>query len=291
MSHLLGKIPLLLRPLPTALTGVLVVAFSTALYSYQESFIPFGPSGRAVYLASLYLAIILLGSALVAFASIRYVAERARTIRGGGLVSIRPSSLLPYLLTEGRYRWYFVLTTVAYALFFSFLTGTLVYGDILPPFVDAAPPSVLVAACCGPPLTLPTVTIYLTGNLGLFLVPLTLILMTAISVLVGLNLALAAFTFHSRARTGSHMWVAGLGAIVGLFTGCPTCAGLFFGGLLGGVGAVSFATVLADYQPAFIAVSIPVLVATPYLISRSLSKVFTNGCVISERAAPSSPSR
>lgn len=76
------------------------------------------------------------------------------------------------------------------------------------------------------------------------------------------------------------MWVAGIGAVVGLVTGCPTCAGLFFGGLLGGVGAVSFATLLADYQPAFIAISIPVMVATLYLISRSLSKVFKDGCLV-----------
>lgn len=267
------------------------MAFSTVLYSYQESFMAFEPPDRAAYLASLYLAIILMGSAVVAYAFVRYVRERARVVIVGGLVSIKPLSMLPYLLTERRYRWYFLAITVAYALFYAYLTGTIVYGNILPPYFDATPPSALIAACCGPPLALPTVTVYLTSSLGLYLVPLTLILLTTISVLVGLNLVLAAFAFHSRARAGSRMWVAGLGAIVGLFTGCPTCAGLFFGGVLGGVGAVSFATVLADYQPAFIAISIPVLVVTPYLISRSLSKVFKDGCVVLQRAPLPSPSQ
>jgi hypothetical protein len=71
-----------------------------------------------------------------------------------------------------------------------------------------------------------------------------------------------------------------LGALVGLFTGCPTCAGLFFANAIGGTGAVSFATLLGYYQPVFIALSIPVLIVTPYLISRSLSKVIKEGCVV-----------
>lgn len=70
-----------------------------------------------------------------------------------------------------------------------------------------------------------------------------------------------------------------MGAIVGLFTGCPTCAGVFFAYVLGGSGAVSFAALLAYYQPVFILLSIPVLLVTPYLVSRSLAKVFREGCV------------
>jgi hypothetical protein len=71
-----------------------------------------------------------------------------------------------------------------------------------------------------------------------------------------------------------------VGVLAGLFTGCPTCAGLFFANVVGGVGAVSLAASLSYYQPVFIVLSIPVLVATPFLISRSLSKVFKEGCVV-----------
>jgi hypothetical protein len=70
--------------------------------------------------------------------------------------------------------------------------------------------------------------------------------------------------------------------VVGLFTGCPTCAGLFFANFVGGASAVSFAALLSYYQPVFIALSVPVLVATPYLISRSLSKVVKDGCIVIE---------
>jgi hypothetical protein len=71
---------------------------------------------------------------------------------------------------------------------------------------------------------------------------------------------------------------------VGLFTGCPTCAGLFFANVLGGAGAVTLATGLASYQPLFILVSLPVLAVTPYLTARSLSKVFREGCVLVRQA-------
>ncbi len=72
---------------------------------------------------------------------------------------------------------------------------------------------------------------------------------------------------------------------MGLFTGCPTCAGLFFANFLAGTGAVGFATILGYYQPAFILLSIPVLVAAPYLTSRSLSRVYREGCVFLQRSA------
>jgi len=270
----------MLSPLIPAVAGTSLVVFSTILYTYQEGFIPLLSPDKALYLASLYLSILLVGSAMVVYALVRFVIDGAKAVREEGVVSVRPLSLLPYLLTERRYRRYFAGAALLYALFYAYLTGTVVFGASLPPFADAVLPTSVIAACCGPPLFLPTVTVYLTGNLGLHLVPLVVILLIVISVSVGLNFALAAFAYHNRAGASSSTWVVGLGAIVGLFTGCPTCAGLLFGGLLGGVGAVSFAVFLANYQPAFIALSVPVLMATLYLASRSLSKVFKDGCVV-----------
>ncbi|MBI3859333.1 MAG: hypothetical protein HY296_03710 [Thaumarchaeota archaeon] len=49
---------------------------------------------------------------------------------------------------------------------------------------------------------------------------------------------------------------------------------------------VSFAFVLGYYQPLFVALSIPLLSATPFAISRSLSRVFKDGCVYVNPASP-----
>ena len=172
-----------------------------------------------------------------------------------------------------------------YGFFYAAIIRMIVYQ----PSVDfvgaygATIPSLVITPLPGPPLFTPVVTVYLTDYLGLLLVPLTILLAIVISVLVGLNFALAGFAFDSRAREGSKGLAGGIGAIIGLFTGCPTCAGLFFANFLGGTGAVSFATLLGYYQPAFILLSLPVLVAAPYITSRSLSKVFREGCVFLEK--------
>jgi hypothetical protein len=269
----------LLRPMASALLGISVAVISTALYSYQEGAVVIQSTDRAVLVAWVYLLVLFVSSGLVLYGLFRFSFDRASIVRRSGRVPVAPSSIIPYLLSEKRYRAYFVLATLTYGVLFSFLTGTVAYGDILPP-AGSVPSSPLIAACCGPPLYLPTVTLYVTRSLGVFLVPLTVMLLVAISILVGLNFSLAAFALHNRAGAASRTWVAGLGAAVGLFTGCPTCAGLFFGGVLGGAGAVSFAALLSYYQPVFILLSVPVLVATPYLVSRSLAKVFREGCVM-----------
>ncbi|HEV2139190.1 MAG TPA: hypothetical protein VGR53_10140, partial [Nitrososphaerales archaeon] len=170
--------------------------------------------------------------------------------------------------------------------FYAVITSMIVYQPAVD-FVQAYGvdfPSIVVAPVFNAPPFSPVVTVYLANHIGLLLVPLTIVLLVATSLLVGLNFALVGFAFGSRAKGLGRGWVGGLGAIVGLFTGCPTCAGLFFANFLGGTGAVSFATLLGYYQPAFILLSIPALLAAPYLTSRSLSKVFREGCVFIGRA-------
>jgi len=111
-----------------------------------------------------------------------------------GIVPVNPTSMLAYLISEKRYRVYFYAATVAYGVLFSFLTGTIVYRDILPPYAGFVPPATLVAFCCGAPLYVPTISVYLTSNLGLYLLPVQLILLlvaTALSTYQPLFLALS----------------------------------------------------------------------------------------------------
>ncbi len=239
---------------------------------------------RATFLgqaAEVYILALLVGGSLVALDLWSLVRTRIGIERGKGFALLSPASLVPHVLMVSKYRRLFAISTVVYSVLYAVITSMIVYQ----PTVDfvaaygAVIPSAVITPCCGGPLYTPIVTVYVVNHLGLLLIPLTAILLVVVSVLVGLNFALAAFAFDSRAKTHDRTWLGGMGAIVGLFTGCPTCAGLFFANFLGGAGAVSLSALLAYYQPVFIVLSLPVLVATPFMTSRSLAKVYAEGCV------------
>jgi len=267
-----------------ALAGVVGVTLATIAYSYGQnptSIVTQGNTGYAVAIASLYLGVIAAGIALVGYDFAKFVARRIAIIRLQGFAPTSPGWLVPYVLSKKRYISCFVIAAILYGVFYSVVTSMVVYQ----PTVDfvraygASIPSAVLTPCCGAPLYTPVLTVYVTDHLGLLLIPLTSLLLVAVSVLVGLNLAVSIFAFDNRAK-GKGRGIAGaLGAVVGLFTGCPTCAGIFFANTLGGPGAASFSTLLGYYQPAFILLSLPVLLITPYLTAKSLSGVYKDGCV------------
>ena len=272
--------------------GAAAIAIGTAIYSWEEGFMSLTiiTPARASYFsleAEVYMLVLFAGVAVVAIDLWRIVRGRVTAVRQQGFALLSPAWLIPYVLSKKKYRNYFVVSALLYGLFYAFVTSMIVYQ----PGVDfvqaygATFPSAIITPCCGTPLFAPIVTVYVVNHLGLLIIPLTGLLLILISVLVGLNSALAVFAFNSRVKGMGRGWLGGLGAVVGLFTGCPTCAGLFFANVLGGAGAVTLAAGLASYQPLFILVSLPVLALTPYLTSRSLTKVFREGCVIVEKPA------
>jgi len=120
--------------------------------------------------------------------------------------------------------------------------------------------------------------VYLTQHLGLLLVPINLVLLFTLSWLVGLNASFAAFALTFRTRNLGLGWFGGIGAFIGLFTSCPTCAGLAIIALLGGTGTLSAAFFLGPLQTLFVVLSIPILVATPILSARSLHDLEGRAC-------------
>ncbi|MBI3859201.1 MAG: hypothetical protein HY296_03030 [Thaumarchaeota archaeon] len=235
--------------------------------------------------ADLYLLTLLLGVLLITYGLVGLLTSKIRAMRGLGSIPLSLSSLVPHLLSNRKYFRVFVVSSIAYGLFYSLVTSILVYQPALK-FSEAygvAIPSATVTPCCGPPLLVPVVTVYLTENLGLLIVPLTVVLLLIVSVLVGLNLAISFYAYDHRARSGGR-WLLGLGGVIGLFTGCPTCAGLFFATMVGGTGVAGFATVLAYYQPLFVGASIPILAVTPSLTSRNIAKVFKQGCIVVDQS-------
>lgn len=163
----------------------------------------------------------------------------------------------------------FVVVAAAYGVFFSLASGTLVYQPGLDFAIHygAQIPSMFVAPCCGEPGYMPTMIIYLTNQVGLQVVPLNLVLQITVSYLVGMNAALAVAAYGaSRKARGA----GAVGAITGLFVACPTCAGTASSIFLGTASGIALSVALSQLQTLFIAVSIPVLLATPFLLARQL---------------------
>ena len=102
---------------------------------------------------------------------------------------------------------------------------------------------------------------------GLQIIPINLVLQVVVSYLVGLNAAVAAGAYSvSKRRRG----LGSIGAATGLFIACPTCAGTLFSVFAGTAGGIVLSAALAQLQTILIAVSIPVLLITPYVMARRL---------------------
>lgn len=169
-----------------------------------------------------------------------------------------------------RSRRIFAATFVLYGAFFSLASGALVYQPSLSFSyhygVDV--PSAEISPCCDAPGYMPRVLVYITDTVGLQIVPLNAVLQVAVSYLVGLNAAVAA-SAYSLSRKGRGAG-GGIGAAAGLFVGCPTCVGTFLSVFFGTAGGIALSAALVQMQTLLIAVTIPVLLATPFLLARRL---------------------
>ncbi len=163
----------------------------------------------------------------------------------------------------------FLATFVCYGIFFSLVSGTLVYQPEVNFSIHygAEIPSGFVAPCCDGPGYMPKVIIYLTEHIGLQIIPINLVLQVVVSYLVGLNtsIAVSAFTISRKSRGMST-----IGAATGLFIACPTCAGTFLSIFIGTASGIALTVALAQLQTLFIAISIPILFVTPFIMAKKL---------------------
>jgi len=177
-----------------------------------------------------------------------------------------------------------ILAAVVYALVYLFVSSVVVFQ----PTVNFAAvygvngPGWDAAACCGSPGTVPALVIYLLpqAHLALQVLPLDALFAVAVPLLVGLNVTVASHALRNRILRANAGWLGSLGVMAGLFTGCPTCAGLFLAGTIGGLGATSLAVALAPYQILFVMLSIPLLVASPILVALNARRTMRAACAI-----------
>ena len=163
----------------------------------------------------------------------------------------------------------FLATFVCYGIFFSLVSGTLVYQPEVNFSVHygAEIPSGFVAPCCDGPGYMPKVIIYLTEHVGLQIIPINLVLQVIVSYLVGLNtsIAVSAFAISKKDRS-----VSTIGAATGLFIACPTCAGTFLSIFIGTASGIALTVALTQLQTLFIAIAIPILLITPFIMAKKL---------------------
>ena len=180
-------------------------------------------------------------------------------------------------------------SAIGYAIFFGFTSGIILYK----PDINATdfgfpnPPYAEISPCCNVPGYMPMILVFFTEHIGLQIIPLNLVLLVAVSFLVGINFALASATYFIAKKSSK---IGSVGAVTGLFVGCPTCAGTAFM-LLFGLGASASTTATTIFlttheiqlQTIFIAVSIPILLITPLIMARNIRQANLKSCTFDSK--------
>lgn len=246
-----------------AAAGAAAIAALFVLYARYQDPALFTPDAAGPLVRMAYMFYAALAVALGAVAGGLYRYHRAMLSAPPGLVGT-----IARATWRGRSRRVFAATFAVYGVLFSLSSGTLVYQPEVSfsYHYGAQVPSAFVAPCCAEPGYMPTAIAYLTDHVGLQVVPVNLVLQVAVSYLVALNMALAVEAV-SAARGGG---AGTVGAATGLFIACPTCAGTFLSLFAGTTGGILAAAALAQLQTLMIAVSVPVLLATPFVMARRM---------------------
>jgi hypothetical protein len=175
------------------------------------------------------------------------------------------------VLDDFRYRTVMAAAIFAYGLVFAIVSGIIVYRPLENFGTEylVSIPSAIIAVCCGNPGFIPVLTVYLTNHVGLLLIPADIVILAVISGMVGLNVALITYQYENRPSRSSIRWFLGVGAACGLFTACPTCAGLLLSATFLSLSS-SALVLLSGLQPFLILVTVLALGAGTVLTAKAL---------------------
>ena len=171
---------------------------------------------------------------------------------------------------NNRSRKIFIAMFVVYGIFFALSSGTLVYQPevIFSYHYGAQIPSLEIVACCDTAGYMPKVLVYFTEHVGLQIIPINLVLQIVVSYLVAFNVSIAIRALDV-SRTQRSM--TGIGAITGLFIACPTCVGSISSIFIGTASGITLSIALTHLQTSLIAISIPILIITPFLLAKRMT--------------------
>lgn len=118
------------------------------------------------------------------------------------------------------------------------------------------------------------------------LIPINILILIIVSGLVGFNVMLSFSLIQGlrnrqlqRNRSASIL-LGSFASIAGLFTACPSCASLFIFGTMFGSLSSSLADIASTLYGLLLAVSIPLLVVTPFITTYSIRKAKLSQCRI-----------
>jgi len=274
---------------PTFIIGALAFAAgcawvaldATGWYLSQQSIAVFDQQSIQSLVLAYY---IVEGLAIAVVACGAYLLYRGIVDRGTSPDTESVISILAEALSSRRDIRIGALAALLYALVYLLVSSVLVFQ----PGVDfytaygVSSPTLSVAACCGSPGTVPALIVYLLpqAHLALQILPLDALFAVVVPILVGLNVTVASHSFRNRVLRANAGWLGSFGVIAGLFTGCPTCAGLFLASAVGGFGATTLAVALAPYQVLFVMLSLPLLLASPYMVVLSSRRTMRAACAV-----------
>jgi len=267
-------------PVKISLLGGLTVLASLLAYQWAISSYPVG-TGKVELIeqtAYIVLALVIAGVGMVVAGVTRYL-MRSPT-KNVTKNSVLNGIVISIALNDKRSFHAFILASVLYGLFFAFVSSFLVYqpSGRFSETYGVNVPSMLPVICCGQLGQMPQFVVYLTQQFAILIVPLNMILLIAVSWLVGLNVAIATSSYRNQSNIARSKWLGGLGAIVGLFGACPTCAGFFLLTMLGLAGGVAFALTLSSLQVVFLTVGVPMLLLTPITTAWNVPQGCATSC-------------
>lgn len=245
--------------------GFVTIAFIFVIYGrFQDPELMTPSAIDAIQRIAIGFYITLLASfGAIAFGMYRYHKGKVES-KGTDL-----STIIAITTWNSKSRKIFVATFIGYGIFFSLISGTLVYQPEVN-FIThygATIPSGFIAPCCDGLGYMPKIIVYLTEHVGLQIIPINLVLQIIVSYLVGLNTSIAV-NAYTISKKGSGM--STIGAATGLFIACPTCAGTFLSIFIGTASGIALSVALAQMQTLFIAISIPILFVIPFVMARKL---------------------
>jgi hypothetical protein len=259
-------------------SGIRIVLLG--LFSLLLTFIIYGklttPSGEQPVMITPYLMNLANAVLTIIFLSLLFVGYGIyRIFKAEQRLKTDANSLMSYITAaflDNKYWKVMAISAIIYGIFFGFLSQIFIYRyDISFSEQGITVPSVNVIPCCNMPGYVPMLTVFPTDHFLIMIIPINIILALIVSVLVGFNISLTlyAFKLEKAQNTKRVSFVGSVGAISGLFVGCPTCAGSLFSMLLGYSLGTTMA-VLAPFQTLFILISIPSLILAPFLIGRRI---------------------
>ncbi|MDF2768353.1 MAG: hypothetical protein K0S91_1188 [Nitrososphaeraceae archaeon] len=250
------------------------------LFSLILTFIIYGrlttPSGEQTVMITPYLMNLANAVFTIIFLAMLFVGYGIyRIFKAEQRLKANTNSLMFYITAaflDNKYWKVMAIFAIIYGIFFGFLSQIFIYRyDISFSEQGITVPSVNVIPCCNMPGYVPMLTVFPTDHFLIMIIPINIILAVTVSVMVGFNISLTlyAFNLEKAQNTKRVSSVGSIGAISGLFVGCPTCAGSLFSMLLGYSVGTTMA-VLAPFQTLFILISIPSLILAPFLIGRGI---------------------